>query len=209
MKALAGSLLLAMTAVMTISSIPIFLLNAFGGIAAGIWLAVVGEWGSTGLGVLLLVTSTYVLAFAFLPTVLIEAPGLKLAERGYRVPSYFFGFLGRAYESGVIVVWVVIVFSVFVNRTPEGLAVIPALFWSYTVATTPITLLAVKEKDTPNADNALATAFFTQFGCIVLIVLALISDNFALGILGFIGVMLVGNLMVGFAMALARTVLEA
>lgn len=33
---------------------PIMLLNVFGGIVSGIWLAILGQWGSIGVGILII-----------------------------------------------------------------------------------------------------------------------------------------------------------
>lgn len=50
--------------------VPLLLLNVFGGIAAGIWLALLGRWRELGAGIGLMILASYVLAFVLgvLPT---------------------------------------------------------------------------------------------------------------------------------------------
>ena len=188
---------------MNLCAVPIMVLNLFGDVASGIWLAVLGEWGAIGYGIVAIVFSGFLLGFAFAPSMLIAMPGVKLAERGYRAPMYFFGFLSRGYDTMVIIIWVTIVFSAFLNRTSDASAVIPTLIWSYGVATAPIMWLASKEdRNSPNGFTAFVTTFFTQLGCLVLTIVAIIAGSFTVGLLAFIGVMLV-SLFTSFAISVA------
>jgi hypothetical protein len=61
---------------------PLMLLNAFGGIAAGIWLLTLKEWGAIWYGIAALLFSHYLLGFAVMPGALFAVPGMALAEKG-------------------------------------------------------------------------------------------------------------------------------
>ena len=55
-------------------SIPLLLLNLLGWVVAGVWLAIVGQWGSIGYGLLSMVLSHFVLGFALMPIVILAIP---------------------------------------------------------------------------------------------------------------------------------------
>ena len=50
-------------------TIPLLFLNFFGGIVAGIWLAILGDWKPVIEGIIALFTTTFLLAFLLMPAV--------------------------------------------------------------------------------------------------------------------------------------------
>jgi len=56
--------------IIEILSLPIMILNMVGGIIGGIWLAILGEWGLIGIGILLMFTSHWILAILMMPSLL-------------------------------------------------------------------------------------------------------------------------------------------
>ena len=56
----------------TALGIPLAILNMLGGVVSGIWLALLGEWGSIGYGVLAMVFSGFVLGIALMPSLLLQ-----------------------------------------------------------------------------------------------------------------------------------------
>ena len=47
-----------LTGLIAALTIPLMILNMLGGIVSGIWLAILGDWGTFGLGILLFFVST-------------------------------------------------------------------------------------------------------------------------------------------------------
>ena len=47
----------AFVRLMTVMAVPLGILNIFGGVVSGIWLAILGEWGIIGYGILALMVS--------------------------------------------------------------------------------------------------------------------------------------------------------
>jgi hypothetical protein len=72
----------ALMALITALSIPLMILNMLGGIVSGIWLAILGEWGAVGTGILFFFVSTWLLGFALMPSLLFAAPAAYCAKKG-------------------------------------------------------------------------------------------------------------------------------
>lgn len=112
--------------------VPIAVLNTFGGVAGGIWLAIRGEWKLIGIGLLLVLISQWILA-------ILMAPGLLIAVAG----SYFdrkrsflrdvFGFMAQFYTNLLIVgscVFAVWLCSSYYPHEKTGIDFLPYLLWA-------------------------------------------------------------------------------
>ena len=75
-------------------------LNTFGGIVAGIWLALRGDWGSIGIGLVLLVVAPFILGIALLPSLALAAGAI--AARRSRVAILGLGTLSVIYVSALV-----------------------------------------------------------------------------------------------------------
>jgi len=115
---------------MALLLIPIMLLNIFGGIIAGIWLIILGQWWALGYGLVLLLVSTFGLAFVLMPGMFLFAmPGAYLLSR--RSPlAYPFLVLAPLYTLGVMTLWCVWVYYMYMQRA-DARSFIPLLVWSY------------------------------------------------------------------------------
>jgi hypothetical protein len=186
--------------VMTGLAVPLGVLNALGGIVAGVWLAVLGEWGVIGWGIAGLFFSAYGLSFAMLPGLIFAAPSAYFAQRGYKWPFYFFVLLGALYTVAVIAAWCGAVLYFFVIRA-DSASLIPTLLWSYGAATGPLAFMTQKEQQGgDSAFAAVATTFFAQVGYLAMILMVLLLPATLLDILVvFSFVMLIG---VGFQFAI-------
>lgn len=67
--------------VVTLLAVPIMLLNVFGWIVAGLWLAILGEWWALGYGLVLFVVSAFALSFLLMPGLAVAAPAAYLLSR--------------------------------------------------------------------------------------------------------------------------------
>ena len=70
---------------LAVFTLPFMILNLTGGIVAGIWLAVLGEWWAIGLGVGLFFVSSFGLALALMPSFVVAWPAAYLYSKGFRV----------------------------------------------------------------------------------------------------------------------------
>ncbi len=186
-----------MTALLKVLGPPIVLLNLLGGIVSGIWLAIFGQWGSIGVGVLIIVVGGVGISLALMPsTVLFDAPAAHFENRGRRSAAYFFAFLSVLYTYVVMTVWCVCVLVYFVNRA-EARSLIPTVVWSYGVAMAPWSWLA--QKDQGNWASGVST-FFGEVGYIVMMLMVLLLRvTVADAMMAFAAVMVIG-LIVQFKM---------
>jgi len=186
-------------AFMGMISFPLALINMFGGIISGIWLAVLGEWNAILWGFIALLSSHFLLGFALMPAMLFAAPAAYFAER-FKPLFYVFGLLGALYTVAIITIWCAYVFNVFVLKADSFSSAIPLLLWSYGVATGPLAYMASKEG--PDNLGSLAVTMFAQLGYVVMILLALLSSaNISQVIVVFGLIMLIG-MFLQFSMAL-------
>src|SRR5436309_2899012 len=120
------------------------LIIGFGGIVAGIWLAILGQWGTIGYGLLMLVGAGFLLWITMMPGMLLEAQATAFAEEGDKLTFYFLVFLRTLYPFAVLTLWCVLALNLFAMRADSS-SIIPMLFWSYGVATSPIAWLAQRD----------------------------------------------------------------
>ena len=75
------------------AAVPLSLVNIFGGIVSGIWLAILGEWGVIGTGVLAMLISGMALGIAMMPGLIFAVPAATMLENGNKIGGYIFLFL--------------------------------------------------------------------------------------------------------------------
>ena len=169
-------------------ALPLVLINTVGAIVAGIWLAILGEWGSIGWGIVMLMLGGFGLGLAMLPGLLLGGPAMAFHSKGIKVGFYFFGFLSSLFTIAVLSVWCIAVLYFFAKRADDS-SIYPLLLWSYGVATGPIAWLAQKEAN----EFAMMSTFFAQVGYLVVILVVWLTrvtiiDVFILfGTIMFIG----------------------
>lgn len=182
-------------------SIPLGLINTFGGIGAGIWLAILGEWGIIGYGIAAIIVSGIGLGIAMMPGVLFALPAATLYEKGNRFGFYFFGFLSAFYTIAVITVWCIAVLYFFVKQAnPDSL--IPILLWSYGVATAPIAWLAQKEMQGGGNQYSMISTFFAEVAYIIVILSILLFRVSLVDVLILFGIVMFFGLVLQFRMAI-------
>ncbi|MBI5528062.1 MAG: hypothetical protein HY897_17155 [Deltaproteobacteria bacterium] len=149
---------------------PLVLLEVFGAIVSGIWLAIVGQWWAIGYGLLALF-APFVLGLVMVPGLLFAVSAYALAARGRSFLAFPFVLLGQVWAYAVVCAWCLGVFFFFTSRTGPG-TFWPLLIWSYGVALGPWMYMAEKEErsgaaNTSRITSAL-TAFFAQLGYIAI-----------------------------------------
>jgi len=127
----------------TVISIPLLILNILGGIVAGIWLAILGEWGTIGYGVVAFFGSTFTLGFVLMPSIFLAATAAYCEKKGNTFGMFCFATLASLYTIGVLTTWCCIVLSFFSQAT-SGSILIPSLIWSYGIAVGPWSYMVSK-----------------------------------------------------------------
>jgi hypothetical protein len=185
---------------MSALAIPLLLINLFGDIVAGIWLAVLREWRILGQGIALAVAGGLLLSIAMLPGLLLDAPAALFCKKRNRAGFYFFCFLSLCYTLGVLALWCITVLAFFVERASQS-SFIPTLIWSYGAATVPVAWLAQKDREA-GSTGAIISTFFCQTAYLLVVLTALVArvSPLALSFLLF-GVVMLVALVVELRMA--------
>ncbi|MBC8402660.1 MAG: hypothetical protein H8E14_14330 [Candidatus Marinimicrobia bacterium] len=182
----------AILALFAVLGIPFAILNMLGGIVSGIWLAILGDWGSIGHGLLAMIISSLVLGIALMPSLLLVGPSAYFAEKGFIFLFYVFAFLSSIYVVAVITAWCGAVLYFFAGRA-TSYTWIPILIWSYGVALGPWQWMAQKEAQGGNGEASLTTTFFAQIGYVVMILTAMFMQVTIFDVLLiFVVIMLIG-----------------
>lgn len=163
--------------------------NFLGGIVAGIWLAVLGDWGAIGYGLAFGIGGRFIISLAMLPGLLIVGPALLLYKRGHRRSFVTLTFVNALYMSLVLSGWCSLVLFFFLSRTHDSVG-IPLLLWAYAAATGPISYLAQKDLQTGN-EFAVISAFFSQLTFLAAAIFVLVASPS------------MGTIVVGFTVSMA------
>lgn len=154
---------LALPTLLASMSAPLAILNALGGIVAGIWLAILGEWSAILLGLGILFLGAFVVSLLLAPGIALAGAGAGAIDRGNRRFGWLLILLASPWTYLVIIAWEVVIFQFFGNRaTPTNM--IPMWLWSYAAATGVWSYLANKEgqSDPEQRMPAAAMAFGAQ-----------------------------------------------
>lgn len=157
------------SALLAVIMIPFMLLNAVGGIVAGIWLAFLGEWSAIFLGFAILFVGAFAVSLLLAPGYGLAGIGAMALERGNKFVGWFLLLLASPWTYIVIIVWEIVIFNMFGKRVTLD-NVIPMWLWSYGAATGVWSYLASKERQSGDSGGAAAAAFGAQIAYVVLAV---------------------------------------
>jgi hypothetical protein len=190
----------ALMGLITALSFPLMVLNMLGGITSGIWLAVLRDWRTLGLGIGFFFVSTLILGFALMPSLLLAAPAAYFAEKGRMLGLVFFGILSSLYSLALITIWCCGVLFLFM-RDANTANIVPRLIWSYGVATGPLGYMASKEQDPEEGVAASTVAvFLAELAYLFIMVLVIFSGITLLGALKVFGSFMAAGLVVQISM---------
>jgi hypothetical protein len=181
-------------ALITVLSIPLMMLNILGGTVAGIWLAILGEWGTIVDGILLLIFSFISSGFVLMPSMLFTAPAIRCAEKGKTTGALCFAALSSLYILAVITLWCCGILFLFVHDATAS-NLIPRLLWSYGLATAPWAYIAGQDARSGDAFASMLVTFFAELAYLTIMVLIVFFSITILGAIkvfaGFMAVTLV------------------
>jgi hypothetical protein len=158
-----------------------FLFNALGGLIAGIWLMILGEWKAIGMGLVFVLGGSFAIGIAMMPGLILALPMVFFEKHKIKIGMYLFGLFSLAYTYFVLSVWSIACLLYFSNMAKES-SYTPMLIWGYGVALGPIVFLASKERD----NEYTAFAVLTISICLVLSLLKLLIFDTKLNGLPFI-----------------------
>jgi len=193
----------ALSALITILSIPLLILNMFSGIVAGIWLAILGQWSIIGIGVLIFINSTWVLGFVIMPAMLLAAPATMFAEKRNTFGLVCFVALSSIYILSVITLWCCGILFLFV-RDATASSLIPRLLWSYGLATGPWAYMAsrdAQESDSQVSASMIAT-FLAQLGYVTIMILVIFTPITLLGAIKVLAGFMIVSLILQMTLAI-------
>ena len=163
-----------MAALFSILSFPIIVLNLVGGIAGGLWLAILGRWSDVGIGLAAMVLGILIINLALLPSLIFSMPFQRaLKTRNYAL-AYPLGALGLLWPYGLLAIWCVGWFVFFLARVHS---LWPTLLWSYTVATAPWVFIAARERQGDPDTSAGMPVFGAEAGCIVMMAMVFVAGH--------------------------------
>jgi hypothetical protein len=183
-------------------SIPLMILNMLGGIVAGIWLAILGQWGIIGIGILVFIVSTSILSFVIMPSILLAAPAAYCAEKGKTLGLVFFGAISSLYILAIVTIWCCGILFLFV-RDATASNLIPKLLWSYGLATGPWAYMA--SKDAHGGDSAgfasMSATFLAQLAYLTIMILVIFTTITLLGAVKVFAGFMVVSLIIQMTLA--------
>ena len=155
---------------MAVISFPLMLLNFLGGIVGGIWLAILGEWGTLGIGVVGLFGGALFCSLLLLPGMALTVPSISAWERGgvIRIVVLPFMIVGHLWTYLVMTAWGFGAFIMVLKGVSMDDNVLPYGLWAYAVSTSPWSYMAQKDIQSGN-DHGTIPLFFLQVGCACLI----------------------------------------
>lgn len=145
--------------------LPLVVIDIIGGTFSGIWLAILGDWWLIFYGILATISSSFLLVLAITPGLFFSINGVKMLEKGNKVGGYLFSTFGLIYTIVILTIWCIVVLLYYTVHAEKD-SIIPALIWSYGIATGPIAWLAQKDLMNGN-DRAMITTIFIKFGYII------------------------------------------
>lgn len=171
-------------------STPIIILNTFGGIFSGIWLAILGEWGMIVRGIIFIVISSFGISIALMPSLLFVGPAAIAMEKGKKFLARLFGLLNLLYTVFLVAVWCLGIMWIFISSA-RIVSFIPTLIWSYGVALAPWMWLAQKDQQAGGNEYSMLTVFFAQISYIIAMIMLFFGATFGMVIIVFLIMMLI------------------
>jgi hypothetical protein len=151
--------------------------NMFGGVVAGIWLVVKGDWWALGYGLLFLFISHWLVSLLLIPFFLLSVPSLMLIEKGRLFLGRVVFALGSLYMQALMFFWCVLVTGFFLKH-PRNASLFPIMLWTYGVATGPWTFLASKDQQGGGGNEfSMIAILFLQAGYLVGAVLFVLNPE--------------------------------
>jgi len=133
-----------LSALFSITALPLLLLNILSIVGGAIWLAALGEWKLVAIGILLLLVSSFLLGIVLIPSTFLISPAAYFLEKKVPVGALIFVLLSDLYVVAVMSARCCGMLFLFVNGG-DGHDRVPRLLWSYAVAIGPWAYMMSRE----------------------------------------------------------------
>jgi hypothetical protein len=183
--------------------VPLFFLNFLGAVVSGIWLALLGEWGGIGMGLLASILGTFFCGSLLLPGFLVSVPAIFMMDKGgiLKALGFIIGMVGLLWTFIVMSGWGMFSFGYFMARADSDSS-IPYLIWAYGIATGPWASMAKDD----NNEFSIFSVFFLQIAAATsIITIGFTNMSVMATFLTFAGIMLLGyifNIVMGGVLTL-------
>jgi hypothetical protein len=156
-----------MAALILLIVLPLMVLNFLGGMVSGVWLMILGDWGTFFFGLGYMFAGAFILSFFMLPVILLAMPAAAAGQRSAAL-GFALAMPALLWTYGLVAVSCAYIFSAVVSQAENVL--VPYLLWGYAVALAPWTFMASKEGRDGYAGMIV---FFAQLGTIAMIIAVL------------------------------------
>ncbi len=166
-------------ATIRIASVPLIVLNLFGGVTGAIWLAILGQWSIIGIGIIFMILMPLGYTIVCWPGIGLTFLGIKALEKHVNWVAYPLAYMGALYSNLLIGYWLILTMQLSLARSGADSA-IPYVLWAYSVAVAPLAYMASKEDD----DNIATTIgmYFAQLSAIGLGLSVIVTGSLLGGI---------------------------
>jgi hypothetical protein len=147
---------------MEVFFLPLMILNMLGGVVAGIWLIVLGNWLALAIGMAIAFLGNWVINIALMPSMLLfGGPATALQNSGKRVGALFFGCLNLLYIAALITFWCVGTLALL-SALAKNYSVVAFTLFSYGCATAPWAYLAQKDQQSGGNEYSNTSVLFAE-----------------------------------------------
>ncbi len=145
----------------------VFIINFSSEIVSGVWLVILKDWKSIGIGIFFSIGMVFAYSLVSLPSTGLVILFEKLAEKKKKVLPAILSFLNSLYTNAIIALWVMGMFVYFLDRAGEK-SKIPYLLWGYGTMMSPLSYMAHKndEEVTPGNIPSLIFAQLCYLICV-------------------------------------------
>lgn len=161
------------TSAVVILMIPLLLLNLFGGIFSGIWLAFAGEWSILFIGLIYAIFSLFFITLLMIPYLGAIALAGVMWEKKNALGSGFAILLSQSLLYALYLGLGYVVFYTVLNSAESSTSQAILLIWAFAIASGPWTYMAGKDG---NDGSSQLTNIMLQFGLVIAGCLILFSN---------------------------------
>jgi len=153
---------------MEIVFLPLMILNMVGGVAAAIWLIVLGDWLVLGVGIAIAFFGNWIINLALMPGMfLFGAPGMALENKGKHGGALFFAFLNAVYVAALITFWCIGTLLLLTSLA-KTYSVVPLTLFAYGCATAPWAYLAQKDQQSGGNEFSNIAILFAEIAFVAM-----------------------------------------
>ena len=151
-------------------SIPLWIINSFGGIVAFIWLIILGNYSFIIVGgIIILFLSSFVFGIAMLPSTGVQLLAMKMFEKKQKLIGIILMYIATIFLLAVFMFWTFYIYYVGIINIQIKSHIFPVLLWCFSISVGPIQYMASKEPRDSFGTNIMT--LFVTLGCLLMTIL--------------------------------------